>query len=105
MKPNCYQCIHRSKATGSPHSCCNHPLTAKDLENPFASILAVYASIGIVEPIVSDSAKELNVQLNEHGIINNWCNWPWDYDPIWVNACKGYEEVKCPKATLDSSEG
>ena len=31
---------------------------------------------------------------DEHGIKNGWFNFPWNFDPIWLENCDGYEEKK-----------
>lgn len=103
MKPNCFQCIHRSKVISfeqdkSSHSCCNHPVTKSDLEDPYKNVLATLAYVGRVEPIVSESAKGLNIQINEQGFGKGHANWPWDYEPIYIENCDGFESVKTPSA-------
>jgi hypothetical protein len=103
-KPNCYACIHRSSVAGNAHSCCNHPVTQNDLENPMANILAIFAGVGRVDPIVSNAAKEINVVLNSHGVQNGWANWPWNYDPIWVENCDGFESVNPQEKKLKSED-
>jgi hypothetical protein len=104
-KLNCYKCIHRSQAIVLAHSSCNHPATTADLENTYANIMAVLASRGHADPIVStDVVKQLNIKLNEEGIANGSANFPWDYNPVWVKNCNGFEEIKLPKVTLDKSE-
>lgn len=32
---------------------------------------------------------ELDVE--QRGIDNGWFNWPFNFDPAWLNSCKGYE--------------
>jgi hypothetical protein len=92
LKPDCYQCRHRGSVPGSAHSCCKHPKNAKALEDPFSQLVSIFSSVGRSKPIIAvDEAYELAVQLNPHGVFNHWANWPFDFDPIWVNACGGFE--------------
>jgi len=28
---------------------------------------------------------------NPHGIKNGWFVWPFNFDPIWVESCNGFE--------------
>jgi len=32
------------------------------------------------------------VKLDSHGVKNGWAWWPLNFDPIWVNECKGFKE-------------
>lgn len=34
------------------------------------------------------------VVLDQHGVRNGWCDWPIQFDPIWVKECAGYTELK-----------
>lgn len=61
-KPNCYNCKHRCDLTWDAHSRCNHP-----------------------------DKRRLVVIGNRHGIKNGWFNWPWNFDPTWVEYCDGFE--------------
>lgn len=36
-------------------------------------------------------------RFNGHGIRNGWCDWPLQFDPIWVEECLLYE----PKTTTN----
>ena len=31
---------------------------------------------------------------NEHGIINGWFYWPWNFDPIWLTSCTAFTPIK-----------
>lgn len=26
-----------------------------------------------------------------HGVAHGWFNWPWNFDPVWLVACEGFE--------------
>ena len=32
------------------------------------------------------------VALKPHGVKNGWASWPLDFDPIWVEDCKFFQE-------------
>ena len=32
------------------------------------------------------------VERNAHGVRNGWCAWPFNFDPIWIESCGGYQE-------------
>lgn len=90
-RSNCYKCKYRGTIPGDAHSCCNHPITKTD-KNPLTEMMAILASVGRVNPMIGDSAKQLNIKLNEHGIKNGWANWPYNFDPVWLENCDGFEE-------------
>ena len=90
-KMDCFKCKHRLPVPGSCHSTCKHPKVVND--DPFANLLGTLASVGRTSPIISPAIANLGIMLNPHGVKNGWCNFPFDFDPIWVDACKGYEEI------------
>ena len=87
----CYKCKYRGDVPGSAHSCCNHPSVQKVKEDPMGKVLATFASVGRVKPVIVDS-KELNIKAHPRGIQKGWFNWPWNFDPIWLENCDGFEE-------------
>ena len=96
---NCYECRHRRTIPGSHHSRCDHPITKKIHDNPLLSIISIFASVNRAPPITLVSQapevlEKLDIKLNEHGVRKGWCNWPVDYDPVWVNQCKGFKEKR-----------
>ena len=60
-KPNCYDCIHRGDLPGDCHVQCLHP-----------------------------GRKALNVEGNPRGIKRGWFFWPYNFDPVWLQACDGF---------------
>ena len=69
--PNCYTCKHRGQVPGSCHSTCQEGL----------------------KQCLSGLPKErvtIRVSLNAHGYQNGWANWPFDFDPIWIDSCNSY---------------
>lgn len=61
-KPNCYKCVYRGTLAGDYHSRCAHP-----------------------------SVRDVEVTGNPHGIKNGWFNWPYNFDPVWLETCNGFE--------------
>jgi len=46
----------------------------------------------IVPPgITLDLMERLSVTANSHGIKNGWFVWPWNFDPVWLLTCDGFE--------------
>lgn len=73
MKPDCYECIYREDLVNSAHSCCKHPA----------------ATIRYLDPPVELS--EIKVIGNPIGIKYNWFNFPYDFDPVWLEFCSGFK--------------
>ncbi len=75
---DCYECKHRGSIPGNTHSCCNHPA-------------------------IKDESIKLNVTADDHGIKKGWVIWPWNFDPIWLTNCDGFEN-KADKTPLSTAE-
>ena len=88
-KPNCYKCVHRGTVPGDAHSSCKHPLNKDSLNDPMLSIFAIFASVGRESPMQASTG--LNVKGNPHGVRKGWFNWPWNFDPVWLETCDGFE--------------
>jgi len=90
---NCWECRHRGRVPGSAHSTCNHPDAKPEGDtDPVAGLMAIFASAGRLAPMVGTGIEALEIKLNLHGVANGWANWPWDFDPIWVQNCNGFGE-------------
>jgi len=88
MMNKCYRCQHRGIIPGSAHSRCHHP-KVQGIGNPMQEMMAVFASVGRSPPLTQE-ANPLHVQGDPHGIQSGWFNWPWNFDPVWLNRCDGY---------------
>ena len=88
---NCSKCKHKGPVvTGSSHhiSC--------RLVGDFAKQMVVYnlylsGKQFVVTDKTTGEQKPLIV-LNPHGVKNGWCDWPLQFDPIWIESCLGYTE-------------
>ena len=89
-KPNCYKCKWRGDLPGDAHSCCQHPALGGVADDPLGSILGILASVGRTPPIQAGIDK-LGIKANYHGIKQGWFNFPWNFDPIWLEKCSGFE--------------
>ena len=83
-KPNCYECKHRGKVPGSAHCSCNHPKNGRALESPLGKMLEI---LGAGDPVETG----LNVRGSRHGIQMGWFAWPFNFDPVWLERCDGFE--------------
>ena len=90
MKPNCYECQHRGGVAGSAHSSCKHPNNKTATDDPLSQIMGIFASVGRVPPVQADTG--LKIKGNSHGIAKGWFNWPFNFDPVWLESCNGFTE-------------
>ena len=90
-KPDCYKCEYRKEVPGSAHSQCNHSSNKEALDNPLLGLASIFASVGRSAPILTGTDK-LNIKGHPHGIANGWFNWPFNFDPTWLENCDGFEE-------------
>lgn len=87
-KPNCYDCKYRRNLAGNAHSKCAHPESVS--EDALGELMAILASVQRVSPVTTTGAKILNIKGSSHGIRNGWFNWPFNFDPIWLESCSGF---------------
>ena len=91
-KPLCYQCRWRGIIPGSAHSKCCHPYN-EEINDPLLNLLATFASVGRIElPPMSD--ERLKIKAHEAGIKSGWFHFPFNFDPIWLEECNGFEEFR-----------
>ena len=96
-RPNCHKCTHRGEVPGSAHSSCQHPEAAKARgDNSMGEVMAILASVGRAPPVVA-GAEKISVKGSPHGIAHGWFNWPYNFDPVWLEECSGFE-AKAEKA-------
>ena len=97
-KPKCYNCIHRGTVPGSAHSACEHPAAKKATDgDPMVSLVGILASVRGVSataaaPSVQKAAENLGIIASTTGLKNGWFNWPVNFDPVWLEVCKGFKE-------------
>lgn len=75
---NCHECKHSKLAPFSGHhkECC-HPILGDNLVK----------TIIILQPSILNGV----IKTNQHGVNNGWCNFPLDFDQIWIEDCKLFE--------------
>jgi hypothetical protein len=69
-EPLCYSCKFRREIPGDAHSECANPLIGE-------------VNYGVKE--------KLNISASPHGIRMGWFAWPYNFDPVWLENCDGYE--------------
>lgn len=96
MKMTCkeHKCKYQRKIPGDAHIRCAHPLIEEMypiLKEPFTEALAM---LGGMLPNIQEVIDILGIQGIYTGIKRGWFNWPFNFDPLWLAACNGFEEDK-----------
>jgi len=92
-KFDCYACQHRREVPGSYHSQCAHPDIGQ--ANPVTELFSMLgggrtAPVGLLEK----GASKLNIKGAATGIKGGWFNWPFNFDPVWLENCDGFTVKK-----------
>ena len=93
MKPNCYECKWRGGVPGSCHSCCNHTDAGLENADPIMKLMSIFAGVGRVPPVMVGTDK-FGVKGDPHGIKKGWFNFPFNFDPVWLEECNGFTQKK-----------
>jgi len=88
-KNDCYKCPYREQLSHTHHSKCNILNRTVPLDSGSKEMLNIQTSIlvatGVLQSITSTDDNSVLLSFNEHGVNNGWCNWPINFDPIWVD--------------------
>lgn len=87
-KPNCYECKWRSEIPGSCHSQCVNPKIGE-----LGSIAKLAALFGGDPQLYVEG---MTVEGDPHGIRRGWFMWPFNFDPVWLKSCDGFEAKVTP---------
>lgn len=93
QSPNCYGCKHRISAIGSCHSQCMHPKSGNTEGNDLFGADLV-SLVLIAHGLLPVAALDMQVTAVQHGVVNGWCSWPYNFDPVWLRSCNGFEPIE-----------
>lgn len=82
---DCHKCKHRAQIPGDAHVQCYHPVLKDDTEKIRAWRL-------IRSGVNALKIGDLEIIVNPVGVTKGWCNWPLNFDPVWIVDCTGHEE-------------
>ena len=89
---DCHTCRFVGDVPGSAHRACHHPLAEKVheyiAERPLLKLAALMGG-GRMGPAKVDG---MPIEFHQQGIRGGWCDWPLNFDPVWVD-CKAHEEA------------
>lgn len=90
QNPNCFQCRHKEEIPGDAHIRCGHPNNAEALKDAFTPVLAILASVRRIHAVTAMN-NGLNIKASAHGIRSGWFNYPYNFDPVWLENCDGFD--------------
>lgn len=82
---NCFGCRYRENIPGDAHSCCKHPDLDPIWRNPLSEIISLSGKRFGTNIMIN--IPTFNIKRNEHGFTNGYFQWPWNFDPIWMENC------------------
>jgi len=86
-RPDCYKCQHRETVPGSCHSRCRHPAFNAANAHPLGELLALLGKRLVARAL----SEAITVMGHPQGIKNGWFNHPFNFDPVWLVECTGFE--------------
>jgi hypothetical protein len=86
---NCYTCKYRVDLMLDTHSACYHPKVKRLTKHSLVDILSRMGGRNDIR--LKGGKNALGVKGHDRGIENGWFNWPFDFDPIWLEHCEGWE--------------
>lgn len=90
-KAPCEVCIYHRGIPGDAHKRCTHPKTAT---GPISRIPDLIGAISGGLTLDIALADELGVKVDMTGVKAGWCNWPHNFDPIWILDCQAGQVLK-----------
>ncbi|HNR25981.1 MAG TPA: hypothetical protein PKI66_04630 [Methanobacteriaceae archaeon] len=91
MSNACLTCKHRGSVPNSRHSSCRHPRVDYLMgDHESLHTLMYHMIISKRVPYLFD---DLRVDFEADAIEACWALWPFNFDPLWLVNCTGYEEV------------
>lgn len=89
MSKACYNCIHRGTVPNSRHSSCQHPDV---LHMDCGTYRTVIRRLANEEEVIRISGG-MGVHFDEQGVKGGYALWPFNFDPIWLVECIGFQEA------------
>ena len=93
-KPDCYKCKFMRPVPGDAHIQCRHPAFAEAYNDPESFLIM---SLGGRSSKIDKCYKNCRVVGKAQGIKMGWFNHPFNFDPVWLVECSGFQKkgTKC----------
>lgn len=94
--PLCYRCRYRGTLVGDCHSKCIHrEVSPTDTQSQLVgALLSIFGGSRPNTGACQSQIGSVRVKFNRHGIENGWACWPFNFDPVWLEECTGFEKEK-----------
>lgn len=92
MKPDCHKCKWKENIPGDAHISCKHPSLKETNDNTLMEMLSILGSNALRSGVLSNNST-LNIKGNPRGMSKGWFNFPFNFDPVWLENCDGFEKV------------
>lgn len=92
MMNACLTCQYRGSVPNSRHSSCQHP-KVNDILGDHELLLRYMDGI-INRHLIPNFYEDLKVEFAKEAIMEGWASFPFNFDPIWLRQCTGYQEVE-----------
>lgn len=90
-KFDCWTCRWKREIPGDCHIACAHPSLKGAVDDPIGQLLGALASGRRIPVTRAVDTPQLNVRGNPAGIRGGWFNFPFNFDPVWLENCDGYQ--------------
>jgi hypothetical protein len=94
--PTCktQKCKYQASIPGDCHITCKHPIVENNSTALFSDIFRILGNRGGPRCALDSISKQMGIFGNKTGIKNGWFNWPFNFDPIWLERCAKFEAVE-----------
>ncbi len=93
---NCTECEYHEKISWADGFCgCNYP----------GVNLSLLGAAKVSKPMNEANkkvARELAIRAEERAVLRGWFNWPYFFNPKWLNQCMGYTQKRKVDQHADS---
>jgi hypothetical protein len=79
---NCNKCKFHESIPGDAHVSC----TMLPIQSRMYAVVIINLSAKVT------TQTGIEVVCEPHGVDSGWCNWPINYDPIWIKSCNQFVE-------------
>lgn len=84
-KPKCHECKFKKSIPGNTHIECASPVLVEAKKSP------LFMMVSLTHPQIA--SKALGLSANEHGVASGWCQFPLNFDPVWLEGeCRSFKQ-------------
>ena len=88
-RPDCHKCRHSRSIPGDAHIRCAHPKVTLPGNDPIVEMISILLGAGRCSGPVPFPG--IDITASRVGVEKGYFAWPFNFDPIWLVSCTGYE--------------